>query len=125
MLQISDLTAEDKDGDGRYELYGAIRNILAKNLTREFVGVAYVYVNGTYILASYYGNDMENNARSIYYVAQKAIDANNYASEVQSGYIDKYDEYLAGLNASYKLTYKVNYIKTAKGKTETETQEVS
>ena len=125
MLQIADLTAEDKDGDGRYELYGAIRNILVKNLTREFVGVAYVYVNGAYILASYYGNDMENNTRSIYYVSQKAIDANNYASEVQSGYIDKYSEYLTGLNASYNLTYTVNYIKTANGKTETETKEVS
>ena len=125
MLQISNLAVEDKDLDGRYEVHGAIRNILAKNLTREFVGVAYVYVNGTYILASYYGNDMENNARSIYYVAQKAIDANNHASELQSGYIDKHNEYLASLGGSYNVTYTVNYIKTAKGQTEMESKEVS
>ena len=125
MIQIANLVAKNIDEDDRYELSGAIRNILTKNLTREFVGVAYVYVNGTYILASYYGNNMENNARSIYYVAQKAIDANNYASELQSGYINKHNDYLAELGASYKVTYTVNYIKTANGKTVTETETVN
>lgn len=125
MTNIKELAAADKDGDGRYELYGAIRNILEKNLTREYVGVAYVYVNGTYILASYYGNDIENNSRSIYYVSQKAIDANDkYSAAVQTAYIDAYNGYLAELGATYKTTYTVNYIKTANGKTETETKTV-
>jgi len=125
MIQITDLVAQNIDEDDRYELCGAIRNILAKNLTREFVGVAYVYVGDTYILASYYGNDMENNARSIYYVAQKAIEANNYKEELQSGYINKHNDYLDGLGASYNVTYTVNYIKTENGKTVTETETVN
>ena len=87
MIQIANPVVENIDDDDRYEICGAIRNILSQNLTREFVGVAYVYVNETYILASFYGNDIENNARSIYFVAQKAIEAGDHASAVQMKYI--------------------------------------
>lgn len=122
MLLLENLTPSNRDGDGNYEIYGAITDILTNNLTREFVGVAYVYVNGEYIVSSYYGNDMDNNARSIYYVSQKAVDANDNASAVEEKYIDVYDAYVSSKGKTYNVSYTVNYIKTRKGVTEVETE---
>ena len=122
MICIENIKPSDIDGDGRYEVRGAITDILTNNLTREFVAVAYACINGEYIVASYYGNDMENNARSIYYVAQRAIDAADHASAVQTKYIDTFNSYVESLGATYNVTYTVNYIKTRKGMTETETE---
>ena len=122
MLLLGDLTPSDRDKDGNYEIYGSITDILTNNLTREFVGVAYACVNGEYILASYYGNDMENNARSIYYVSQKAIEAGDNASAVQTKYIDTFNNYVASQSKTYNVSYTVNYIRTRKGVTEIETE---
>ncbi len=116
MLLLDNLTPVDFDGDGKYEIRGAITEIITSNLTREFVGVAYTCVNGEYIIASYYGDDIENNARSIYYVSQKAIDANDNAQAVQSKYIDGFNEYLAG--RIYSVEYTVRHVKTKKGTVE-------
>ena len=124
MLLLDNLTPVNRDTDDNYEIYGAITDILTNNLTREFVGVAYVYVDETYILASYYGNEMENNMRSIYYVAQKAIDAGDNAEAVQTKYIDEFHNYVAGEGATYKVSYTINYVKTANGMTTTETETV-
>ena len=122
MLLLDNLTPANRDTDGNYEIYGAITDILTNNLTREFVGIAYVYVDETYILASYYGNEMENNMRSIYYVAQKAIDAGDNVGAVQTKYIDEFHNYVQDAGATYKVSYTVNYIKTANGMTTTETK---
>ena len=122
MLLLDNLTPTNRDNDSNYEIYGSITDILTSNLTREFVGVAYVCVNGEYIVASYYGNDMENNARSIYYVSQKAVDANDNASKVQTKYINVYDGYVEGLGKTYNVSYTVNHIRTRKGTTEIETE---
>ena len=122
MLLLDGLTPTNKDNDGNYEIYGSITDILTNNLTREFVGVAYVYVNGEYIVASYYGDDMDNNARSIYYVSQRAIDANDNVSAVQEKYIDVYDAYVSAQGKTYNVKYTVNHIKTRKGTTEVETE---
>ena len=118
MLLLDGLTPADRDNDGKYEIYGAITDILTNNLTREFVGVAYANINGTYIIASYYGDDMENNARSIYYVSQRAVEENDkFASAVQTKYINAYGDYLSDEGASYKREYTVNYVQTnSKGK---------
>ena len=124
MLLLDNLTPSNRDTDGNYEIYGAITDILTNNLTREFVGIAYVYVDETYILASYYGNEMENNTRSIYYVAQKAIDADDNAEAVQTKYIDEFHNYVEDAGATYKVSYTINYIKTANGMTTTETETV-
>ena len=121
MLLIDNLTPRDFDDDGKYEIRGAITEILSSNLTREFVGVAYVCVNGEYIVASYYANDIENNARSIYYVSQRAIEeGDKNASKVQTKYIDGYATYLEEAGKTYNVTYTVRYIKTRKGTVEVE-----
>ena len=122
MLLLDNLTPSDRDKDGNYEIFGSITDILTNNLTREFVGVAYACINGEYILASYYGNDMENNARSIYYVSQKAIEAGDNASAVQTKYIDTFNNYVASQGKTYNVSYTVNYIRTRKGVTEIETE---
>ncbi|MBQ4099411.1 MAG: MucBP domain-containing protein, partial [Clostridia bacterium] len=125
MLHLKNLTPNNYDSDSNYEIRGAITDILTSNITREFVGVAYAEVDGTYMLASYYGDDQENNARSIYYVAQKAIDANDNASALQEKYIDKFAEHVSEAGKTYNRTYTVNYITTVNGKSEVETETVS
>ncbi len=122
MLLLDGLTPSDLDGDGKYEICGAITDILTKNLTREFVGVAYVKLGGQYIMASYYADEMENNARSIYYVSQKAIDANDHATAIQEKYIDAFDNYVSDVGATYNREYTVNYITTINGKSTVETE---
>ena len=122
MLLLENLTPSNRDNDANYEIYGSITDILTSNLTREFVGVAYVYVNGEYIMASYYGDEMDSNARSIYYVAQKAIDANDHGSAVQKKYIDAFNKYVEDKGKTYNVTYTVNHIRTRKGVTEVETE---
>ncbi|MBQ3020167.1 MAG: InlB B-repeat-containing protein, partial [Clostridia bacterium] len=122
MLLLDGLTPSDLDGDGKYEICGAITDILTKNLTREFVGVAYVKIGSQYIMASYYADEMENNARSIYYVSQKAIDANDHADKVQKKYIDEFDNYVSDVGATYNREYTVNYITTINGKSTVETE---
>lgn len=125
MLLLDNLTPSNRDSDSNYELYGAITDILNSNLTREFVGVAYAYVNGEYIVASYYGNDMDNNARSIYYVAQRAVDANDNASKVQEKYIDTYNQLVEDAGKTYNVGYTVNHIRTRKGVMEVETENLT
>ena len=125
MLHLANLTSADYDKDGKYEVRGAITDILTNNLTREFVGIAYVQLDGKYILASYYADEMENNARSIYYVSQKAIDANDNASAVQEKYIDAFDKYVSDAGKTYNRTYTVNYITTVNGKSTVETETVT
>ena len=125
MLLLDELNPYDYDKDGKYEVRGAITDILINNLTREFVGIAYVKLGNEYILANYFADEMDNNARSIYYVAQKAIDANDHASAVQTKYIDAFDEYVKGEGKTYNRTYTVNYITTVNGKSTVETETVT
>ena len=125
MLHLKNLNPYDYDKDGKYEICGAITDILINNLTREFVGVAYVKLGNEYILANYFADEMDNNARSIYYVAQKAIDANDHASVVQKKYIDAFDKYVSDAGKTYNRTYTVNYITTINGKSTVETETVT
>ena len=125
MLNIDNLVPSDVDNDGRYEIRAAITDIRTENLTREFVGVGYVKVNDEYILAQYYANEMESNARSIYYVSQRAIDENDHASSVQTKYIAAYDAYVQSLGKTYNRTYTVNYITTVNGKSTMESETVT
>ena len=125
MLLLEGLTPSNQDDDGNYEIRGAITDILTANITREFVGVAYAKVDDAYMLAAYYGDDMENNARSIYYVSQKAIDAGDNASALQEKYINAFDKYVSDAGKTYNRTYTVNYITTVNGKSEVETVTVT
>ncbi len=124
MLLLQDLTPMDSNNDGKYEVCGAITDILTNNLTREFVGLAYVKLGTQYTMASYYADDIENNARSIYYVSQKAIEVGDNASAIQEKYIDAFDSYVSGLGATYNREYTINYITTINGKSTVETETV-
>ena len=127
----------DVDGDGTKELCGALTNLLTSNLTRAFVGRGYVAIPSAsetvaqedgitqtvvtayeYHFAPYYADDgniaddIKNNTRSMYYIAQKAIEAKDANTAVlQEKYISVYS------SSNYK--YIVNYHYTALDGTET------
>lgn len=131
----------DIDDDGTKELCGALTNLIPSNLTRAFVGRGYVAIpsasetvtneDGTtqtvvtayeYHFAPYYADDgniaddIKNNTRSMYYIAQKAIEAKDANSAVlQEKYISVY--------SSNNYKYIVNYHYTALDGTETSVTE--
>ena len=73
-----------------YKIYGSIIGVLDDNIARGFIARAYVKVNGDYHLASYADGLVDNNTRSMAYVAKRAIDAGDVAStKLQSSYVDK------------------------------------
>ena len=87
-----------------YELKGSLINIKEENLTKEFIGRGYIKYesNGVtkYKFATY-SNDFKNdNVRSIVYVSQLAIDANDEASS----WLDKnYVQEVAYQTTSYTV----------------------
>ena len=104
MLNLETETLGNYDKDANVEIYGVIADIGAMNILREFVGVAYVkvpVVNAStgeptgeyeYKFARYYGDDMANNTRSMYYVAQLALES-DWAGDktaVEENYITTY-----------------------------------
>ena len=75
--------------DGGYLMRGALSNVLFENLTREFVGVAYIKTTtGKDIFYEYAEFDRVDNARSISYVASAAINAGE-GSETLDSYLAK------------------------------------
>ena len=98
--------------DGGYLMRGALSNVLFENLTREFVGVAYIKTTtGNDIIYEYAEFDRVDNARSISYVASAAINAGE-GSEALDSYLAKSayklmgvtynketEEYVYGVNA--------------------------
>ena len=98
--------------DGGYLMRGALSNVLFENLTREFVGVAYIKTTtGNDIFYEYAEFDRVDNARSISYVASAAINAGE-GSEALDSYLAKSayklmgvtynketEEYVYGVNA--------------------------
>ena len=72
--------------NGTYELHGILLDIKMNHYVRDYVGRAYIATpnaDGTYAyhFAAYYGGNVENNTRSIYYVAQLAQMSNPSAQE--------------------------------------------
>ncbi len=86
----------DFEGDGEVmSIYGAIVNLDENNLEREYVGRAYVKYklagesDYAYRFASYFGDDIENNTRSMTYVAQLAINVGDDTNgSIKSTYVD-------------------------------------
>ena len=138
-VMVTNVRAEyaNVDDDSEYELCGALTSIKESNLTRAFIGRAYVAIptatetvenaNGEtetvvtsweYHFAPYYADDgniaddVKNNTRSMYYVAQKAVEAKDVNSDtLNENYISKLS------NRNYK--YIINYHYTALDGTET------
>ncbi len=102
--------AEGEKGDGLKDLRGSLVDIKEDNFTREFIGMAYMEYNGTYVLAdNAYGendkiSDVKNNTRSMAYVAQLAIEDNQDDSENTL-----YNTYLKDLAETYEFAYTVNH----------------
>ncbi|MBO5412033.1 MAG: hypothetical protein J6A38_02985, partial [Clostridia bacterium] len=113
-------TLSDSNKDGTYDMWGSLVNIKPANVTREFVGIGYVELNGEYKLANAYGGDIENNTRSIYYVAQLAVDNNDkHADVAKETYIDTFD------TTGKQYAYTVEHVYKKDGevvKTETSTE---
>ena len=137
-VMVTNVRAEyaNVDDDNEYELCGALTSIKESNLTRAFIGRAYVAIptatetvenaNGEtetvvtsweYHFAPYYADDgniaddVKNNTRSMYYVAQKAVEAKDVNSAtLNENYISKLS------NRNYK--YIINYHYTALDGTE-------
>ncbi|MBR2442187.1 MAG: hypothetical protein IKB20_03895 [Clostridia bacterium] len=83
MLHIPNAGCYDIDEDPNIEIYGSIVNIKLNNFTRSFVGriyaaIPYTDAQGetkyTYHFAPYFNDDINNNSRCIYYVAQRAVE---------------------------------------------------
>ena len=97
--------------DGGYVMRGAITDVLFENLTRKFVGVAYVKTTTENSVSYEYADfTRANNARSIAYVSSAAINAGKGTSALED-YLEKSAYNLLGVtyNAeTQKYTYGVN-----------------
>lgn len=94
IMQVYNARCQNIDEDANVEICGAVVNFKDANLTRPYVGVIYVGIPTAtqevtddatgetttvateyeYRFAPWYGSDMTNNTRCMYYVAQKAIE---------------------------------------------------
>lgn len=94
------------DGDTYYHYCGSLTKIQEKNLSREFIGVGYVYVNGEYYFAK-----EDDNVRSIAYVAQRAIEDTSTQEELdvnarkwlQQNYVDTVTEEATKYTIEYTI----------------------
>ena len=97
--------------NGGYVMRGAITNVLYENLTREFIGVAYIKTStDSGAVYQYADFNREDNARSISYVASAAINAGE-SSEALDGYLAKSAYKLLGVTynkETEKYVYGVN-----------------
>ena len=94
ILQVFNARCQNIDADENIEIAGSVVNFQAANLTRPYVGAIYVGIPTAtqdvtdaetgetttvateyeYRFAPWYGGDMANNTRCMYYVAQRAIE---------------------------------------------------
>ncbi len=94
-LTYDTLTTSTQEGyEDCYEIKGSLIKIKDENLTKEFVGRGYIKYETSegvsYKFADYYSNSVEENVRSIVYVSQLAIDANDEAAAwVNEHYVSK------------------------------------
>ena len=76
--------------EGVYKIYGSIVSVLPNNIPRGFIGRAYLKINDTYYLADYANDLVDNNTRSMAYIAQTAINNSDVDSAtLQTNYVDK------------------------------------
>ena len=126
MLNVAHPACQNIDADANVEICGSLVNIQTNNFTRSFVGRAYVAIpqadaNGeiagyTYYFAPYYENNVANNTRCIYYVAQRAAeDKTENASVLNEKYIlpfsttDRFTQY------NYRYNVEHHYIVVENG----------
>ena len=104
-ITYDDLRASTVQGKENYhEINGSLKKIFEQNVDREFVARAYIcYTNGEtveYKFADYTENNVKTNVRSIAYVAQKAIEANEPSKDwLTENYVSK----VAGAATTYTV----------------------
>lgn len=138
MINLSAPKLYNKDDDANVEIYGAMTGIGTENIYREFIGVAYVQVPTEfdettgeataydYKFAQYFGGDIANNTRSMYYTAQRTLELTDWEGDmnaVQSNYIDKYDAHIAEFGYTFGYTEK-HVLTKLDGTKETLTEEI-
>ena len=99
MVNIIAPECADVDNDGNVEIRGSLVGIELNHFTRSYVGVAYVAIpkktaegandGYTYHFARYYGNDMANNTRCVYYIAQRALDDTETLTDEMNSALNK------------------------------------
>lgn len=108
MINITSPSCVNIDTDSNMEICGSIINIKLSNFTRSYVGLAYVQIpseNGyEYQFAKFYNDDMANNTRCLYYVAQRALgdaelDLNN--EEIDEAGKEAAQDTITALNTTY------------------------
>ncbi|MBO5335057.1 MAG: hypothetical protein J6A87_03670 [Clostridia bacterium] len=130
MLHVANPACSNIDKDENIEICGSLVNIKTNNFTRSFIGRAYVAmpqtdesgeVTGyTYQFAPYFGGDIANNTRCIYYVAQRAVEEeSSNADALQEKYIDVFAQTKQFTDYNYKYTviHHYNSVKVVDGKT--------
>lgn len=70
-----------------YLLTADFSPLSSNEYTTQFVGIVYAQKDGNYIFADFYQNDVKNNTRSCYYVAQLCGDTNDNATTADNLYI--------------------------------------
>ena len=121
MLHIDNAACQNIDEDAQMEIYGSIVNIQTNNFTRSFVGRAYVAIPQTnaetgeteyqYHFAPYYNDNIENNTRCIYYIAQRAIEEQkSEAATLKEKYIDPFATTSRYQDYTYRYTVEHCYV---------------
>ncbi len=101
--------ADENANDGVKNLRGSLVDIKDENLTREFIGMAYISYNGEYVLAENAFDktgenaSVDNNTRSMAYVAQLAIEdgEDDESQTLYNSYVKKLE--------SNQYAYTVNH----------------
>ena len=120
-LNINYAACENIDEDANVEVCGSIVNLKVNNFTRSFIGRAYVAIPSvneetgetdyTYHFAPYYGNDVENNTRCIFYIAQRAREEQkSYAATLEEKYVVPFKDIDRFKNNVYRYFVEHYYI---------------
>lgn len=76
--------------NSEYTIYGSLTNIHLENINAEFVGRAYYKdVNGNYVFAKYYDDNIDNNVRSVKNVASNLVEGDTLSLE-QKNWLTRY-----------------------------------
>ena len=121
MLHLANPSCQNIDEDAQIEICGSIVNIQTNNFTRSFVGRAYVAIpqtnaetgetEYTYHFAPYYEDDIANNTRCIYYIAQRAIEEGKAeATTLKEKYIDPFAATDRYKNYTYRYAVEHCYV---------------
>lgn len=74
-------------GSSEYLITADFTPISSSQFTTQFVGVVYAKKGNNYVFANFYQNDVQNNTRSCYYVAQLCGDSNDNATTADNLYV--------------------------------------